>query len=232
LSSTWGHYKLSIKLAEPSFTSQASGDGSQQGNLPYNAELYEELRILRKRLADQMGVPPYVIFSNNTLQEMATYYPQNPQSLLKITGVGDQKLEQFGEIFLAMISEYAKIKNLTDMTESKYKPHPTAEINLQRSTYDQTKELLIKGLPLSDIARQRGLKISTIIEHLEKITEIDKNMSIDHLKPDAIRLEKIKTAFEATGMIWALSPVRELLGEDYSYDELRLARIFIRKSAS
>lgn len=104
--------RLSIKLAEPSFASHANGDGSQQGNLPYNAELYEELRILRKRLADQMGVPPYVVFSNNTLQEMATYYPQSSQSLLKITGVGEQKLEQFGEIFLAMISEYAKIKNL------------------------------------------------------------------------------------------------------------------------
>lgn len=104
--------RLSIKLAESSFASHASGDGSQRGNLPYNTELYEELRILRKRLSDQMGIPPYVVFSNNTLQEMATYYPQNPQSLLKITGVGEQKLEQFGEIFLAMINEYAKIKNL------------------------------------------------------------------------------------------------------------------------
>jgi len=66
-----------------------------------------------------MGVPPYVVFSNNTLQEMATYYPQNSQSLLKITGVGEQKLEQFGEIFLAMISEYAKIKNIADTTETK-----------------------------------------------------------------------------------------------------------------
>jgi ATP-dependent DNA helicase RecQ len=221
--------KLSIKLVEPSFASHAVGDGSQQSNLPYNVELYEELRILRKRLADRMSVPPYVVFSNNTLQEMATYHPQNPQSLLNITGVGEQKLEQFGEIFLAMIGEYAKIKNLADTTESKYKQHPIAEINLQSSTYDQTKELLLKGLLLADIARQRGLKISTIIEHLEKITEIDKNMPIDHLKPDAIRLERIKNAFEATGMIWALSPVRELLGENYSYDELRLARIFIKK---
>ncbi|MFA5020667.1 MAG: DNA helicase RecQ [Patescibacteria group bacterium] len=111
--------KLSIKLAEPSFASRAGE--LTQSNLAYNEELFEELRILRKRLADQMGVPPYVVFSNNTLQEMATYYPQSQQSLLKITGVGEQKLERFGEIFLALISEYAKIKNIADITTSKYK---------------------------------------------------------------------------------------------------------------
>ena len=222
--------KLSIKLAEPTFISHA-GELTQR-NLSYNEELFEELRILRKRLADQMSVPPYVIFSNNTLQEMAIYYPQSPQSLLKITGVGEQKLEQFGEIFLALIGEYAKIKNFTDTTTSKYKQSPMTEINLQNSTYDQTKELLLKKLSLMEIAKKRGLKISTIIEHLEKITEIDKNMPIDHLKPNIVRLEKIKTAFEATGMIWTLSPVRELLGDNYSYDELRLARIFIKRMAS
>lgn len=118
--STFLKQKLSLTLAEPSFSSHAVGDGSQQSNLPYNVELFEELRILRKRLADQMDVPPYVVFSNKTLQEMATYYPQSSQSLLKITGVGEQKLEQFGEIFLAMIGEYAKIKHFSDTTESKY----------------------------------------------------------------------------------------------------------------
>ncbi|MEI6288368.1 MAG: DNA helicase RecQ [bacterium] len=109
--------KLSIKLIESNTVSHPSEP--TQNNLAYNEELFQELRILRKRLADQMGVPPYVVFSNNTLQEMATYYPQNSQSLLKITGVGEQKLEQFGEIFLAMISEYAKIKNIADTTETK-----------------------------------------------------------------------------------------------------------------
>lgn len=118
------------------------------------------------------------------------------------------------------------------MTESKYEHHSTAEINLQSSTYDQTKELLLKKLPLAEIAKKRGLKLSTIIEHLEKLSNNDRSMPIEHLKPDAVRLEKIKTAFETAGTIWALSPVREILGDDYSYDELRLARIFIKKSIS
>jgi len=221
--------KLSIKLAEPSFVSRA-GDPAQ-GNPACNEELFEELRVLRKRLADQMGVPPYVVFSNNTLQEMAIYYPQSPQSLLKITGVGERKLEQFGEIFLALIGEYAKIKNLPDTAISKNYQDSKLEINLQSSTCDLTKELLLQKMSLAEIVKKRGLKTTTIIEHLEKILEGDGDISIEHLKPDAIRLEKIKNAFEATGMTWALSPVRELLGDDYSYDELRLARIFIKRMA-
>jgi hypothetical protein len=66
------------------------------------------------------------------------------------------------------------------------------------------------------------------LTHLEKLSAEDQNIPIEHLKPETARFEKIKTAFQTSGG-WALTLVKELLSDDYSYDELHLARIFIKK---
>ncbi|HSW88059.1 MAG TPA: DNA helicase RecQ [Candidatus Saccharimonadales bacterium] len=70
-------------------------------------DLFEKLRILRKQLADQQSVPPYVVFPDVSLHEMATYLPQNKTDFKKITGVGEKKLETYGEIFIKEIKKYS-----------------------------------------------------------------------------------------------------------------------------
>jgi ATP-dependent DNA helicase RecQ len=85
------------------------------GNETYNRALFALLRARRKELAEAQGVPPYVIFSDRTLVEMATYYPQTRTSLRRIAGVGDVKLERYGKDFLGVICDYAlkhKIKEV------------------------------------------------------------------------------------------------------------------------
>jgi len=72
----------------------------------FDAALFEKLRALRKRLSEASQVPPYVIFSDKTLQEMCRRYPGTPAELRGISGVGDVKLERYGEAFLAAIQEY------------------------------------------------------------------------------------------------------------------------------
>lgn len=64
--------------------------------------LWEELRIIRKKLADDQGVPPYVIFHDATLMEMVRFKPENPQEMLTISGVGQSKLERYGDAFMAL----------------------------------------------------------------------------------------------------------------------------------
>src|SRR3989338_1388475 len=81
----------------------------------YDEELFQQLRILRKTLANERGVPPYVIFGDATLREMATYFPQSMESLRAIHGVGQQKLEQFGNEFLTVIQESAKSRGLREI---------------------------------------------------------------------------------------------------------------------
>lgn len=80
----------------------------QKESLQYNEKLFENLRVLRKKLADQKGVPPFIIFSDVSLQEMAYYLPQSLENFAKISGVGAEKLAQFGETFLKVITKFTK----------------------------------------------------------------------------------------------------------------------------
>ncbi len=79
----------------------------------YNKELFEKLRVLRKRMADEIGMPPFVIFGNAALQEMARHYPKNNEEFLQINGVGAVKLKQFGKQFLIAISDFVKENNIS-----------------------------------------------------------------------------------------------------------------------
>ena len=74
----------------------------------YDPALFDKLRVLRRRLATQRNVPPYVIFGDRTLRQMATYLPQSHESLSRISGVGAVKLEQLGDEFLSEIVDYAR----------------------------------------------------------------------------------------------------------------------------
>jgi len=84
----------------------------ETGNIAFNQELFEKLRILRKELANKAAVPPFVIFGNASLQEMARYFPRNEIDFTRINGVGATKLKQFGKIFIAAINTFAKDNNI------------------------------------------------------------------------------------------------------------------------
>ncbi len=94
------------------------------------------------------------------------------------------------------------------------------------STYDQTRQLLQQGMSIDEVARQRGLVKSTIVGHLERLIQAGEDLDLRPLMPPPARFEKIRAAFEESGDT-LLSPVKALLGYDYSYDEIRLARIFL-----
>ena len=79
---------------------KGAGDG------PFDAALFEKLRIVRKRLAEANHVPPYVIFSDKTLHEMSRHYPATPADMRRVHGVGDVKLERYGADFVAEIKAY------------------------------------------------------------------------------------------------------------------------------
>ena len=84
--------------------------------LDYDRALFEALRHLRSRIASERNVPPYIIFSDATLQQMAYYIPQSRESLSRISGVGAVKLEQLGDAFLPAICNHARMHNLAERT--------------------------------------------------------------------------------------------------------------------
>ena len=101
------------------------------------------------------------------------------------------------------------------------------------STYETTKELVSQKLPLKDMAKRRGLTVGTIIGHLEKLVAqktIDPECDLAHINRDPTRFKEMKKALEAVykkEQKMPLTPARATLGEGYTYDELRLARLFI-----
>ena len=124
---------------------------------PQDQPLWDALRALRTSLAEQAGVPPYVIFHDATLQDMVKKRPLTEQDMNRISGVGSQKLARYGQLFLAKISEYP-LSELLD--------------NRLSDTVNETLILYQQGLAVEQIAQQRGVKSSTIYTHLAEAIEV------------------------------------------------------------
>lgn len=95
------------------------------------------------------------------------------------------------------------------------------------STYEQTKNFVSEKLSIKEISKRRGLTEDTILQHLEKLVTDKEKIDLRHLQPSKKRFEKIRMAFQQSGS-WQLTPVREILGENFFYRELRLARLSIK----
>ena len=204
----------------------------------YDEKLFEELRTLRRRLADARNVPPFVVFGDVSLRHMAAVIPQTLEEFERIPGVGQAKLQQYGAEFLQVICAYAEANGIPAVTYDALvdeKPAPDLQEgergHRQRgrgATYETTKELLAQGLTISQIAEQRGLAATTILGHLERISDQGEILDLTHLLPPAERLNQIEQAFLTCGSAF-FRPVWEYLGPDFAYDELRLVRIWLRQ---
>lgn len=195
----------------------------------YNQDLFEILRALRKEIADEEKVPPFVIFGDKALQEMAYYFPQDKESFSGISGVGAVKLEKYAELFLAEIKKFSEENNITaKIIPLKKEVETVVKVRTAKPKfYLQTKELVIKKIPLERIAKNQDLRPSTVIDHLEKMIDAGEKMDLEYLKLPLDRYEKIKAAFLVCGDE-KLKPVFEYLGGEFEYDVIRLVRVLMK----
>ena len=190
---------------------------------PENPGLFQELRTLRKSLADGRGVPAYVIFGDVPLLHMAAQVPQSRESFSRISGVGSVKLEEFSEPFLRVIRDYATANGLVE-GEPPPARRKRARTGPSSSTLKQTQDLVSQKLPIDEIAGIRGINPSTIRNHIYQLVVGGESIDLEYLMPSLDRLERIQAGFKQSGGI-RLTPVKELLGEGYSYDEVAMVRI-------
>lgn len=206
-------------------------ENAPRQEIGYDRELFEKLRALRKQIADAKGLPPFMIFSDVSLQEMAHYFPKDKNNFSRIEGVGSRKLESFGDAFLEVINNYIKENNISSSEvpdRSKRRINKIKRlVKAGRSRYAKTKEMILQKLPLSEIAKEEGFTEGTIASHIEKLLEAGEEIDIEYLKPPREKFEKIKTAFEKCGGE-KLKPVFDFLGEKYSYDEIKLVKLFLK----
>ncbi|MBW4476230.1 MAG: DNA helicase RecQ [Tolypothrix brevis GSE-NOS-MK-07-07A] len=181
--------------------------------------LVYRLRSLRKQLADEQSVPPYVVFPDSTLKLMAQAKPKTLSEFGELSGVGSHKLAQYGETFIKEIRAYCEEQGLS---LEKANVTSTASQGLPTETEYFTLQLHQQGLTVGEIAHKRNFRPTTIIRHLSDL--IDKNQPVDlNLLVPLEKQQKILQVLEILGDI-ALTPIKEYLGDSYSFDEIRLVK--------
>jgi ATP-dependent DNA helicase RecQ len=193
----------------------------------YEVELYRKLKDIRRQLAEEDNVPAYIILSDASLVELATYLPHTLEELSQISGFGYTKLERYGKHFHNAVETYCRAQQLTSRIHLKVPKRQRPERPARETdTKLQTYELFTRGYSVDAICTERELRRSTIEDHLEFFLVTGK-ISIDQLM-DATKIEAIQKALENTNS-GLLSPVRDLLGPDYSFGEIRWVREHLKK---
>lgn len=191
--------------------------GKENQTLHYNQELFNQLKQLRTEIAQKEKVPPYVVLSDRSLQEMAVYYPQSEQEFSKINGVGPVKWIKYGQLFLEKIQAF-QIGSSPAVVEKATSP-------LQRkNSIQETLQLYQNGHSVEEIMHLRQLAKSTILTHLTEGIRQGADLDISSLvsEPHRQMIEKV------IGQLGAdkLNPLKEKLPSEITYDEIRLVAAF------
>jgi RecQ family ATP-dependent DNA helicase len=191
------------------------------GEIACDEALFEKLRQLRKQLADDLAVPPYIVFSDVALRQMARFYPQNDRDFSRISGVGERKLREFGATFLREIAAHLQTNARQVFADDSF-GEPTSVRSRLTDTVRETLSLFRSGKSVADIARMRGLKDSTIYGHLDEAMRAGEAIDLNTLL-DPKAQQEIAAAFERFGF-GNLSGAVESLAGRYSHGQLRIYR--------
>jgi ATP-dependent DNA helicase RecQ len=189
------------------------------GAIECDEGLFEILRGVRRALADARSVPAYVIFSDVALREMARSYPRTPAEFRRIPGVGEQKLKDFAEPFLATIAKYLE----ENPRQSFDVPNGSAPRKNQLNDSEaETLRRFRAGESIDEIARGRSFVRNTIRDHLERAIEAGAPLTIEQFFT-AAQVEEIAAALKRTGPR-NLTGLRDDLGGKFAIAELRIFR--------
>ena len=200
--------------------SLAQTRGSSGGAL--DPKLRGMLTDLRKKISAEKSLPPYVIFQDVSLDEMATHYPTTADELLRITGVGSGKAAKFGSPFLVLIAEHLEAEGM-EKTDSLL-----VRSSGSKSSHKVTIiQLLDRKLGLDDIAAGIHGNRDKVLDEIEGIVGAGTKLSLDHILEDALDEECLEELFDffSESEDDSLAEALEEFDDVYSEEELRLARI-------
>ncbi|MCS7084470.1 MAG: DNA helicase RecQ [Bacteroidia bacterium] len=188
----------------------------------YDKTLFDMLMKLRKEVAQKHNLPPYIIFLENSIEDMATKYPTTLAEFENIVGVGKGKAEKFGRPFVELIAKYVEEQEVV-------KP---VDFVVKTSGKNSADKLFIiqqvdRRTPLEDIADLRDMTFEELLEKMEQIVYSGTKLNLKyHLKEtmDDERLEEIYEHFRTAGTD-DLETAIQKLGADFTKEEIQLARI-------
>ena len=186
-------------------------------------ELFSMLKDLRKKVAKQHGLPPFVIFQDPSLEDMAVQYPITIEEMQNITGVGVGKARKFGEEFVKLIKAYVEEKEIIrpqDMVVKGVASKSGNKIFIIQS--------IDRKMDFEDIARAKDLDFDELLTEIEGIVNAGTKLDISYyLKEfmDEDKIEDIYLYFKEDAESDSLDAAIEELGADYTEEEIRLVRI-------
>ncbi|ALI99719.1 DNA helicase RecQ [Rufibacter tibetensis] len=197
----------------------------------HDAVLFDMLKALRKKLAKDMNLPPYVLFQDPSIKEMATTYPTTKEDLAHIAGVGMGKVQKFGKPFLELIAKYVEENDIV-----------TAADVVVKTTVNKSKlkiyviQQIDKKMDLEEIANSKGITMSELIEEIEHICYSGTKLNLDYYINgvlDEDRQQEVIDYFMSSTTDNMAEAIKELGTDDYTEDDLRLMRIkFLSKYAN
>jgi hypothetical protein len=220
--------KSKLKVVYPDFKINiyASAKNTKVSADVMHPQLYRALLIQRDEICNEDHKPIYLVASNKTLIELTNYLPDTPESLLKISGFGDAKVQAYGDAFLSIIKEYMighdLETNINSLPTKKVKKPKTETGSIKEkkiNTKEQTYNLYKQGFTPEEIAKQRGVTVSTVQGHLIPYIATGEIIINDLVSTEKQNL--ILKALEKFNYEDGLNPIKGNLPADISFSEIR-----------
>lgn len=196
---------------------------SKAGGAAMDETLLKLLKELRKKISKQRNVPPFVVFQDPSLQDMANQYPITVDELKNIQGVGSGKALKYGKPFIELIAQYVEENEIE---------RPQDMVVKSVVNKSGTKVYIIQGIdrkiPLDDIARAKGIEFNELLEELEHIVDSGTKLNIDYYLEEEIdedKQEEVHDYFMEAESADIETALEELGSDDYTAEEIRLLRI-------
>jgi ATP-dependent DNA helicase RecQ len=217
-------YGLKFILNEPiENAADDDEDDVKHGSGTLDTQLLQLLKDLRKKIAKQKNVPPFVVFQDPSLEEMCTHYPIAMDELKQISGVGNGKALKFGAPFLELIKKYVEDNDVE---------RPIDLIIKTQANKSQLKVSIIQNIDrkigLEDIARSKGITYDDILKEIEAIVNSGTKLNLSYFVDEVIdedRQDEVFDYFQSAENDSIDEALRELGETDYSREEIQLMRI-------
>ena len=214
----------SFKVVEDSdFSEEPEPEVMKSGaSCAADTELYSILKDLRKKIAKHLGLPPYVIFQDPSLEAMATTYPISIDELQNIPGVGAGKAKRYGEEFVKVIKRHVEENEIDRPEDLRVRSVPS-----RNSTKLFIIQAIDRKIPLPEIAKAKGLEFSELLDRIEVIVYSGTKININYYINEIIDEDSQEELFDffRDSETDDLNEAYRELGEDYTEDEIRLMRI-------
>ena len=204
------------------FNDDDDDDMSEGQGSALDPTLYAMLKDLRRKVAKRLNLPPYVIFMDGSLEQMATVYPVTLEELQNIQGVGAGKAKKFGKEFVELIKKHCE-ENDVERPED-LRVRTVAKKSMLKVKIIQN---IDRQVALDDIANAQGLEFEELLDEVEAIVYSGTKLNIDYFLEEVMDEDHVDDIFEyfRESDTDDLETAMEELGTDYSEDEVRLVRI-------